>query len=148
MQETCFNPWVRKIPWRRKWLPTPVFLPENPMDRGAWQAIVHKIAKSQTQLSDLNLFTSVTLKELNPVSSLKFLSQPNTKLRNFSLYTSSLAKFIQLLVQEDIHIKNITFPPDCFLALSYNSSICEVKDIKSGMTNFLLKACVNKTMLL
>ena len=22
-----FYPWVRKIPWRRKWLPTPVFLP-------------------------------------------------------------------------------------------------------------------------
>ena len=22
-----FNPWVRKILWRRKWLPTPVFLP-------------------------------------------------------------------------------------------------------------------------
>ena len=21
------NPWVRKIPWRREWLPTPVFLP-------------------------------------------------------------------------------------------------------------------------
>jgi len=21
-----FNPWVRKIPWRRKWQPTPVFL--------------------------------------------------------------------------------------------------------------------------
>ena len=30
MQETQrlgFNPWVRKIPWRRKWQPTPVFLP-------------------------------------------------------------------------------------------------------------------------
>jgi len=25
---------------------------ENPMDRGAWQATVHGIAKSQTQLSD------------------------------------------------------------------------------------------------
>ena len=26
-----FNPWVRKIPWRRQWLPTPVFLPgESP----------------------------------------------------------------------------------------------------------------------
>ena len=24
-----FNPWVRKIPWRRKWQPTSVFLPEN-----------------------------------------------------------------------------------------------------------------------
>ena len=22
-----FNPWVRKIPWRRKWQPAPVFLP-------------------------------------------------------------------------------------------------------------------------
>ena len=22
-----FNPWVRKMPWRRKWQPTPVFLP-------------------------------------------------------------------------------------------------------------------------
>ena len=21
-----FNPWVRKIPWRRKWQPTPAFL--------------------------------------------------------------------------------------------------------------------------
>ena len=31
-----FNPWVRKIPWRRKQQPTPGFLPENPMDRGAW----------------------------------------------------------------------------------------------------------------
>jgi len=22
-----FNPWIRKIPWRRPWQPTPVFLP-------------------------------------------------------------------------------------------------------------------------
>ena len=22
-----FDPWVWKIPWRREWLPTPVFLP-------------------------------------------------------------------------------------------------------------------------
>ena len=35
-----FDPRVGKIPWRRKWQPTPVFLPENPMDRGAWQATV------------------------------------------------------------------------------------------------------------
>jgi len=25
-----FNPWIRKIPWRRKWLPIPVFLPGKP----------------------------------------------------------------------------------------------------------------------
>ena len=23
----CWRPWVRKIPWRREWQPTPVFLP-------------------------------------------------------------------------------------------------------------------------
>jgi len=25
--DTVFNPWVRKIPGRRKWLPPPMFLP-------------------------------------------------------------------------------------------------------------------------
>ena len=24
-----FDPWVRKIPWRRNWQPTPIFLPEK-----------------------------------------------------------------------------------------------------------------------
>ena len=27
MQETQFSPWVGKMPWRREWLPIPVFLP-------------------------------------------------------------------------------------------------------------------------
>ena len=36
-----FSPWVRKIPWRSTWQLTPVFLPGNPMDRGARQATVH-----------------------------------------------------------------------------------------------------------
>ena len=25
-----FDPWVGKIPWKRKWQPTPVFLPGEP----------------------------------------------------------------------------------------------------------------------
>ena len=28
-QETGSNPWVGKISWRRKWQPTPVFLPRE-----------------------------------------------------------------------------------------------------------------------
>ena len=28
--DTWFDPWVGKIPWRRKWQPTPVFLPGEP----------------------------------------------------------------------------------------------------------------------
>ena len=30
-----FNPWVRKIPWRRKWQPTPVFLPGESHGQGS-----------------------------------------------------------------------------------------------------------------
>ena len=28
-REPCFNTWVRKMPWRRKWQHIPVFLPER-----------------------------------------------------------------------------------------------------------------------
>ena len=48
------DPWVGKILWRRNWQPTPVFSPGEFMDRGAWQATVHGIAKSWTRLSDLH----------------------------------------------------------------------------------------------
>ena len=47
-----FHPWVRKTPWRRKRQPTPVFLPEIPMDRGAWRATVRGVAENQTGLRD------------------------------------------------------------------------------------------------
>ena len=43
-----FDLWVRKIPWRRAWQPSPVFLPGNPMNRGDWQAPVPSIAESDT----------------------------------------------------------------------------------------------------
>ena len=46
-----FDPWVGKIPWRRAWQPTPVFLPGESQDRGAWWAMVHGLTKSQTWLS-------------------------------------------------------------------------------------------------
>ena len=45
-----FHPWVGKIPWRRKWQPTPVFLPGK--SHGAWWAIVHGVTKNQERLSD------------------------------------------------------------------------------------------------
>ena len=37
-----FNPWVGKIPWRRAWQPTPVFLPgESPWTEAPW-ATIHR----------------------------------------------------------------------------------------------------------
>ena len=68
-QRPGFDPWVRKIPWRRKWQPTPVFLPENPMDRGTWKATVHRVTKNWIQLSDF--FTSMTNPQLTSFSMMK-----------------------------------------------------------------------------
>jgi len=51
-QETNVNPSVGKIPWRRAWQPTPVFLPgEFHRQRSLVGYIVHGVAKSQTELS-------------------------------------------------------------------------------------------------
>ena len=48
-----FNPWVGKIPWRRKWQPTPVLLPRKSHGRRSLvQATVHAVAKSRTRMSD------------------------------------------------------------------------------------------------
>ena len=46
-----FDTWIRKIPQRREWLPTPVFFLENPMNWRSWWASVHGIEKSPTWLS-------------------------------------------------------------------------------------------------
>ena len=46
------NSWVRKIPWRRKWQPNPVFLPGKSHRQKTCWATVHGITKSWTQLSD------------------------------------------------------------------------------------------------
>jgi len=41
-----FNPWVKKILWRREWLPTPVFLPgEFHRLRSLAGYIVHRVVE-------------------------------------------------------------------------------------------------------
>ena len=45
-----FDPWVGKIPWRKEWLPTPVFWP------GESHGLVHGVSKSWTQLSGFHFY--------------------------------------------------------------------------------------------
>ena len=45
-------PGLGKSPGERNGYPLQCSCLENPMDRGAWQATVHGVAKSQTQLSN------------------------------------------------------------------------------------------------
>ena len=51
-QRHGFNPWVRKSPWRRKWQPTPVFLPgESHGQKTSVEATVFRVTKNRTRLS-------------------------------------------------------------------------------------------------
>ena len=46
-----FDPWVGKMPWRRKWQPTPVFLPGKSHRQRSLVGIVHGVSMSWTWLS-------------------------------------------------------------------------------------------------
>ena len=52
MQDNRVRPWVRKIPWRRKWQPTPIFLSGKFHGQRSLAATVHGIKESQTRLSE------------------------------------------------------------------------------------------------
>ena len=56
-----FDPWVRKILWKRKWQPTLVSCLENSLDRGAWWATAYGVAKSQTRLSTYHYHKLVSI---------------------------------------------------------------------------------------
>ena len=53
------------IHWRRKWQPTPVFLPEESQDRGAWWAAVYVVAQSRTRLKRLSSSSSSSSRSIS-----------------------------------------------------------------------------------
>ena len=60
MQGPRFHPWVRKIPWRREWQPTLVFLPEESYGQKSlvgYSPWSHK-ESDMTERITLSLFTS------------------------------------------------------------------------------------------
>ena len=62
MWRLCFSPWVGKIPWRKAWQPTPIFLPGYTHGQRRLADLVHRTAKSWTQLKLLSTHAHVLLK--------------------------------------------------------------------------------------
>ena len=76
-----FNPWVKKIPWRRKWQTTPVFLPgkfhgqRSPAGCSQWghKRVGHELETNQQQ-KRASLRTFISLITLPPWPKLPFHS--------------------------------------------------------------------------
>ena len=56
-----YDPWVRKIPWRRQWQPTPICLSGQSHRQWRLAATVHGVTKSQTRLKQLSMHTPTDL---------------------------------------------------------------------------------------
>ena len=62
IRDVCSIPGLRRSPGGEHSNPLQCSCLENPMDRGTWQAIVHRVAKSQTQLKPLSMYADYSSK--------------------------------------------------------------------------------------
>ena len=53
------DPWIRKIPWRSRWQPTPVFLPGESLVRGAQQVPVPGVTEPDTTEQSRHVYKAV-----------------------------------------------------------------------------------------
>ena len=107
-----FDPWVGKIPGGGNGNPLQYSFLKNPMDRGAWWAIIHRIAKSQTRLKRLSTPTHSYPTEIllklgisSPMSGIRFSSirvvvEPHDKMLHWpvGLYYFKLKKKMTTLL--------------------------------------------------
>ena len=94
-----FDPWVGKIPWRRKWQPTPVFLP----------------GKFHGQMS----LTGYTLKGHKELDMTEQLSTHNERISNVlpNILVAMVLIFFFLTLQTDILVEvctRIQLPQGCY----------------------------------
>ena len=99
-----FDPWVGKIPWRRKWLPTPVLLPGN---SHGWRSMVgyspwgHKESDMTEQL----LFLFLRTQTLHPLPIMR-------KLGNIKSTMMAECLLFHLVSKEDNSIRELELRHD------------------------------------
>ena len=64
--------------WRRKWQPTPVFLPGESQDGGAWWAAVYGVAQSQIRLKCLSSSSRLSRNSNSTNCSWDYLEDPKS----------------------------------------------------------------------
>ena len=104
---------------RRNWQPTPVFLLENPVDRGAWWAAVRAVAQSWIQLKRLSMHACIGVGIGNPLqysclenhrergawwAAVCGVAQSRTRLKRLSSSSSSMA--CRILPDHELNLGN------------------------------------------
>ena len=118
-----FDPWARKIPWRRAWQPLQCSCLENPMDRGSWKATVHGVAKNWTRLKPLSTHAG---REERQSHSAQLNDLSNHLLRTTSYKADSKRSRIHS------HRKDIWFRDRTQLPLEYLGRDCRKGDTGLG----------------
>ena len=98
-----FSPWVREIPWRQKWQPTPVLLPGESHGQRSPAATVHRVAKSQTRLKRRSMHACLWSEFYG------ILSSKNLTLSIISLFLS-LVPLINIWFQLLSHVWHFVTP--------------------------------------
>ena len=75
------DPWVRKIPWRRKWQPAPVLLPGEAHGQRGLVGYSHGVTESRTHLTIHTLHTSVLLSKTELIKTDKTATPSKKKMQ-------------------------------------------------------------------
>ena len=59
-----FDSWVEKIPWRRAWQPTPLFLPGRSHGQRSLGGYDRGVEKSRTRLKQLSMHTYLSMSQI------------------------------------------------------------------------------------
>ena len=91
--------------WRRKWQPTPVFLPGESQRRGVWWAAVYGVAQSRTLLKRLSSSSRTLGGQQKHAVPTKCIAGSISKKRQRTKIKKSMKKTLQLLPHKIDRIK-------------------------------------------
>ena len=117
-----FDPWVRKIPWRRNWQPTPVFLPGKSHGQRSLQSYSPRGLKKSDTTEHTHTHTHIYI----------FIrKEKRSKINNLSFHVSILEKEEQIKSKVS---KRRNF-------LNYIRNISEIENRKSVEKIYKNKSC-------
>ena len=96
MQGMQFDPWIRKFPGEGNGIPLQYSCLRNPMDRGAWEATGHGVAKTQKRL------LSVQLSSVQLLSCVRLFVSPWTAAHQASLSITNSWSLLKLMSIESV----------------------------------------------